>query len=84
MNVKGYKRHSAKGRKQRARTEKNNSVIPELEELKKNSLLRKPACIESSHNSKVSINERIFINFSSNDFSSILLCDFLCCNTSNL
>jgi len=40
----------------------------ELEQLKKKNLLRKPACVESSHGSKISINRQIYIDFSSNDY----------------
>ncbi|MBI5739660.1 MAG: 8-amino-7-oxononanoate synthase [Nitrospirae bacterium] len=40
----------------------------ELKELQNNHLLRKLTCIESSHRSKVLINGKGFINFSSNDY----------------
>jgi glycine C-acetyltransferase len=43
----------------------------ELEGLKKNHLLRKLACIESSCGSKIIINGKVFINFSSNDYLNL-------------
>ena len=40
----------------------------ELKELKEKDLLRKLTCIESSHGSKISIEDQTYINFSSNDY----------------
>jgi 8-amino-7-oxononanoate synthase len=40
----------------------------ELKELQKKDLLRKLTCIESSHGTKISIEGRTYINFSSNDY----------------
>ncbi len=43
----------------------------ELNELKKKELLRKLTCIESSHGSKISIDGKSFVNFSSNDYLNL-------------
>jgi 8-amino-7-oxononanoate synthase len=43
----------------------------ELKELKKKELLRKLTCIESSHGSRIIINGKVFINFSSNNYLNL-------------
>ncbi len=43
----------------------------ELYYLNKKSLLRKPVCIEASRGSRISINGRAYLNFSSNDYLNL-------------
>ena len=43
----------------------------DLEEIKEKNLLRKPACIQSSKNSKIIIEGKSFVNFASNDYLNL-------------
>ncbi len=69
--MKGFEKHSVKGRGQRAENRTKKIIGPELRELKKNNLLRNLTSLESSHNSKISIKGQTFIDFASNDYLNL-------------
>jgi 8-amino-7-oxononanoate synthase len=69
--VKGSKRYRTQNTKHRAQTQNNKIFHRELNELNQKNLLRKLTCLESSHNSKISIKGLTFIDFASNDYLNL-------------
>ncbi len=68
MSVKGFR--SAKEQKSK-RAKVNTSIALELRDLKKKNLLRSPVCISSSNGPEIKINNKTYIDFSSNDYLNL-------------
>ncbi len=68
MNVKGFRK---KVEQRSSRTAFKKSTAHELSDLKKKNLLRSPVCISSSTGPEIRINDKTFVNYSSNDYLNL-------------
>ncbi|MDP3296831.1 MAG: 8-amino-7-oxononanoate synthase [Thermodesulfovibrionia bacterium] len=66
--MKGFKKAEHRTQNTEHRLKENKRFAEKLRELKKNSLVRKLTYIESSIGSRITINGKRYINFSSNDY----------------
>ena len=69
--MKGYSKDRTQNPEPTSQAQNNTMFDRELQELKEKNLFRKLTCLESSHNSRISVKGEAFVDFSSNDYLNL-------------